>query len=555
VADRFFAAPVTAAGETVSILLDTGDSGRFFAEAIQRLGWRVDEAQSDRGPMQVVELPLPSPFGGTRTVVGPPTDAFDTLMARHTIGQLGYDWFDGRVWTFDYGQHRLLLRESMPPGPGESEHDVPLDFRTDSAGKVFGAPRVEVQVDDDSLLMLFDTGATVWLTEAARSMLHDDQPVERAWSLVRAATFKKWRAAHPDWRVIEHANQINDADMIEVPRIRVAGFDVGPVWFGTIPDRPASAPPAPRRTHIDGTIGGSALKYFSITVDYPGRTARFKLNSTASAELRYHHFTSKVFGNSRQLRVLLPAGYEKPENRHRRYPVLYLNDGQNLFDSATSLFNPMEWQVDETVLDLERQRAIEPLIVVGIDNAGRRGRFKEYYPYLDPTLSPAEPDPRGKDYPQFLVDEVKPFIDRHYRTLPDADHTGIGGSSAGALAAIYAAIRRPAVFGRLLIESPSVYVDNHHIFDEAQKTRQWPARIYIGVGTNESNRDVCPASTGGPGTLVDDVHKFVEVLRADGVEPERILQIVVPCGRHDEQAWAARLRPALQFLYPPEQSK
>src|SRR5689334_11150358 len=150
-------------------------------------------------------------------------------------------------------------------------------------------------------------------------------------------------------------------------------------------------------------------------------------------DLRLRPFTSETFGNSRVLRVLLPPGYDLPVNRSRRYPVLYLNDGQNLFDAGTSTFTDQEWRVDETVNELIAAGRIQPLIVVGIDHAGRRARFHEYFPYPDRFLEPPDPTPQGKRYPAFLADEVIPFVEHQYRADRVAAHRGLGGSSAGAL--------------------------------------------------------------------------------------------------------------------------
>ena len=139
---------------------------------------------------------------------------------------------------------------------------------------------------------------------------------------------------------------------------------------------------------------------------------------TATGDLEIVPFESRVFPVARSLRVLLPRGYHDAANRNRRYPVLYLNDGQDLFDVCTSLFNHEEWRVDETVNDLIATGKLPPLIVVGIDNAGKRLRPKEYLPYVDDTLTPPEPDPQGKLYPRFLFDEVIPFVESHYRVRP-----------------------------------------------------------------------------------------------------------------------------------------
>ena len=169
-------------------------------------------------------------------------------------------------------------------------------------------------------------------------------------------------------------------------------------------------------------------------------------------DLRLHALTSKVFGNTRTLRVLVPNGYDAPENRNRRYAVLYLADGQNLFDPASSVFGRTEWRVDEIVKQLVDARQIPPMIVVGVDNAGRVARGHEYLPYPDTLVrsNPAfDPAPEGKRYPDFMIKEVMPYINQRYRTMTDAAHTGIGGSSYGALISTYVVTARPGVFGRL----------------------------------------------------------------------------------------------------------
>jgi len=127
----------------------------------------------------------------------------------------------------------------------------------------------------------------------------------------------------------------------------------------------------------------------------------------AGRDLRLVSFTSRTFGNTRTLRILLPSGYEAPENRGRRYPVLYLNDGQNLFDAATSTFTGREWRVDETVRELTAAGRIPPLIVVGIDHAGAK-RGHEFLPYKNYAGEPDMDEPAGKQFPDFVVNEVMP---------------------------------------------------------------------------------------------------------------------------------------------------
>ncbi|HVF47783.1 MAG TPA: alpha/beta hydrolase-fold protein [Pyrinomonadaceae bacterium] len=277
-----------------------------------------------------------------------------------------------------------------------------------------------------------------------------------------------------------------------------------------------------------------------------GRPTAVSTASSVAGELRLHQLKSQVFGNARAIRVLLPHGYGERANRKRRYPVLYLNDGQNLFDVATSIFNPMEWQADETVGRLIGARDIEPVIVVGIDNAGRSGRANEYLPFPDIYLRPPLANPEGSKYPEFLTREVMPFINARYRTRTGSQHTALGGSSYGALVALYTVIKKPGVFGRLLLESPSLYVSDARIVNESQSFKRWPRRIFIGVGTNEDGVENCK-----PGNrdqeAVRDVLKLERIIRSAG--GARLDVLVEDCTIHNEAAWAKRLPHALKFLY------
>ena len=172
---------------------------------------------------------------------------------------------------------------------------------------------------------------------------------------------------------------------------------------------------------------------------------------SVTGQLELHEFQSRIYRNRRFLRVWLPPGYHDPEHAGRHYPIFYLNDGQNLFEAATS-FTGVEWQVDETADRLIREGQVPPLIVVGIDNA-RNERIKEYLPYR--SYHPPILRPQGKRYPEFLMNEVMPFIYQRYRIARGPENTGLGGSSLGALIALYTVIDQPGTFGRLLLESPS----------------------------------------------------------------------------------------------------
>jgi len=263
---------------------------------------------------------------------------------------------------------------------------------------------------------------------------------------------------------------------------------------------------------------------------------------SATGDLEIQEFRSDVFDNARKLRVLVPPGYSDQRNLERLYPVLYLNDGQNLFDICTSIFNPMEWRADETVNRLVVEGRVEPLIIVGIDNAGKHERPNEYLPFPDATLRPYMANVHGIDYPRFLTQEVMPFVEKKYRVRKGASNTGLGGSSYGGLITFYVVSHTHNVFGRVLIESPSLEVMDFAVLKEAANNRDWPGRIYFGGGTDED-------PPGSRETIPGDISKAVRLLRKNGVSRERIFVNITP-GHHNEEAWAARLPAALEFLFP-----
>lgn len=258
-----------------------------------------------------------------------------------------------------------------------------------------------------------------------------------------------------------------------------------------------------------------------------------------AGDLRIHEFRSRVFRNTRYVRVWLPPGYDDPQNQGQRYPVFYLNDGQNLFESSTA-FGGVEWQADETADRLIREGAIPPMIMVGLDNAGAH-RLREYMPHR--SFHPRMLRVQGHHYPDFLMKEVMPFVQTAYRVAHGPENTGLGGSSLGALIALYTAIARPGTIGKLLLESPSLWASGRQIIKESRAVRIWPERIFIGVGTDEagnSNRNR---------TVVDDVRELAAIIRR-AVLSERRLQLVITEGaRHTESAWAERFPEALRFLF------
>jgi enterochelin esterase-like enzyme len=263
-------------------------------------------------------------------------------------------------------------------------------------------------------------------------------------------------------------------------------------------------------------------------------------NSPALAgELRLHEFKSQIFRNTRMLRVWLPPGYDAPENQGRHYPVFYLNDGQNLFDPATAYIG-VDWQADEAADRLIRENRILPLILVGIDNA-QKDRAREYLPYR--SFNPPVMRPQGKRYPDFLLNEVMPYLYQRYRIARGPENTGLGGSSLGAIVALYTAMARPGVVGRLLLESPSLFVFNRQLLKSSRAFRQWTGKIFMAMGTNEAG------SVERDRQVVEDVRVLERVLRRAGLREDRLLVRIDESATHNEREWAKRFPEALAFLF------
>jgi predicted alpha/beta superfamily hydrolase len=236
----------------------------------------------------------------------------------------------------------------------------------------------------------------------------------------------------------------------------------------------------------------------------------------------------------------LPPGYEAQQTR--RYAVLYLHDGQNLFDGATSFIPGQEWQVDETAEVLLAAGKIEPLIIVGIYNSGKE-RINEYTPAADEKYKMGG---KADLYGRMLLAELKPFIDARYRTKPDAAHTGIGGSSLGGLVSIYLALKYPGVFGSAAVVSPSVWFANKQIVSYVAALGKKPkVRIWLDIGTNEGGTVAAAQQT------VDDARLLRAALVKKGWHEGKDLNYFEATGaEHNERAWAARVAAILMFLFP-----
>ena len=252
-----------------------------------------------------------------------------------------------------------------------------------------------------------------------------------------------------------------------------------------------------------------------------------------------HHIHSTALRVSRRITVMRPSDRDRHAS-HGPPAVLYLNDGQNLFDPSRA-FAGNTWRVAETVNWLVGERRIPPILVVGIDH-GEVRRAREYLPVED-ERNPSARRPLGRQYVDFVTREVVPFVERTYKVSRRTSGRAFGGSSYGAVAALLAVLERPGTFGRLLLESPSLYVGNRFLLRKARRAPRWPARVYLGVGTAETAKADVNRET------VENVRVLESILQDAGLGSKRLKVVVQEGATHSEGAWASRLGDALTFLF------
>ncbi|MFN8061696.1 MAG: alpha/beta hydrolase-fold protein [Vicinamibacterales bacterium] len=245
-------------------------------------------------------------------------------------------------------------------------------------------------------------------------------------------------------------------------------------------------------------------------------------------------FTSAHLPTPRDLLVYLPPGYG--EDARRRFPVLYLHDGQNVFDGATSYVPGEEWGVDETAERLIGLGRIEPLIIVAVGNAGRE-RVNEYGPTVDARRGGGG---QAALYGRMLVQEIKPLIDSEFRTRRGQADTAVGGSSLGGLVTLYLGLNWPGTFGRLCVMSPSVWWDVCWVLREFENlVVRLPWRVWLDVGWREGT------------TTLTNARELRDVMLEKGWRlGDTLRYFEARTGEHSERAWSRRVSPMLQFLFP-----
>lgn len=280
---RFYVQPITEDGTTLNFFTDTGGGLFIFSDVAERLKLPLLKPEMEGAPNTVM-LPkfksnaaIPLPLGSSEQLSVAPIN-IRNQMNLDWSGMLGQQWFAGRVWTFDYPNKRLLLRVAGDLPKTDPEYKIALGFKTNASGqRSINFPRIAVTIAGENFDLLFDTGATTDLSEAALQFLKDNRSAIRATSFITASVFERWRREHPNWRVIVNAENKTKATMIEVPEIKIGRYRTGAVWFTVRPDKNFHEYMSQwMDKKIDGALGGNALRHFRVTVDYPNAIAIFE---------------------------------------------------------------------------------------------------------------------------------------------------------------------------------------------------------------------------------------------------------------------------------------
>lgn len=246
--------------------------------------------------------------------------------------------------------------------------------------------------------------------------------------------------------------------------------------------------------------------------------------------------------STRDLQVWLPEGYSAAENADRRYPVLYMMDGQNVFEQLPGV--PGEWGADETAQRLIASGQVEPIIIVAVPHAGEH-RLREYLPMGEIQGNRGD----GGAFVSWMRREVMPRVERSFRTKGGAEHTAIGGASLGGAIALYASTRHPEVFGKAIVESlPLLYDDGRAARVYLDSVQEWPAKVFVGMGGREvSNNERDADRNAAYKAWAEELDKR---LAQAGLDADHRRLRIDADANHNEVAWGQRFPEALEFLFP-----
>ncbi|MFM8475701.1 MAG: alpha/beta hydrolase-fold protein, partial [Planctomycetaceae bacterium] len=449
----------------------------------------------------------------------------------------------GQINHVPKGWHRLVTK-----GPGA--HTVNQCLRTDDGPTYAAQFHMEMyqstvetskQIMSNFLRVAQESSADetrtvrvrVEVTTPDATEATDDEPGE----VFLAGDLKllgRWR---PDGFKLSRADNGVYFAEFSVPPETLVQFKVTRGSWQTVEKDTAGRDIANRQFEVKESKDGEPQR-ISVRVERWGVATTAKPNVTGTLEF-HKDVASEHLTQTRNVSVWLPPGYAESDDR---YPVLYLQDGQNLFDSSKAAFG-VEWQVDETATQLIEKHEIPSVIIVGIWNTPER--IDEYTLTRDSRI---ERGGSGLNYIRFMAEELKPLIDRTYRTRTEREATLIGGSSLGGLISMEACLQRPDVFGVCLAFSPSLGWDQERILDTLRKDG-WPENVHlwISMGTQEG-RD--PETQTRNLTRARRVHELI--VPSGSESPVRIRLQEFADGSHDETSWATQFPSALKSVLSAE---
>lgn len=367
------------------------------------------------------------------------------------------------------------------------------------------------------ILMLIPFASMGQVTFIANNIPANTPPDE---SLYIAGNFTNWQPGSPEFVMHKNAQDKWQITLNNQPEGTTIQFKFTRGSWETV-EKGANGEEITDRTF---TFGNNDTIFVNILRWAEGGTNQ----STAAdnVEIMDDSFYMPQFNRNRRIWIYYPPDYG---TSGKNYPVLYMHDGQNLFDQLTSFAG--EWEVDETLNELFDEGYTVP-IVVGIDNGGSH-RIDEYTPWINTEYGGGE----GEKYMQFVVETLKPYIDQNFRTLPGRETTGIMGSSLGGLISHFGALKYPEIFGKAGIFSPSYWFsDSVWSFTASTQTGDW-LRVYQMCGTAEgSNTDV-------------NMLRMSDSLISIGLPSSNIQNKMVPGGQHNEALWRENFREAFLFLF------
>jgi len=251
--------------------------------------------------------------------------------------------------------------------------------------------------------------------------------------------------------------------------------------------------------------------------------------STASKQVSTFIIEAPQLESQKKIWVYLPKEYQ---NSKKSYPVIYMHDGQNLFDDKTSYVG--EWKIDEYLDTIDKNESI----IIGIEH-GNEKRIDELTPYVTEKYGGGKAD----DYLNFIINTLKPYIDSNYRTLSNKKHTAIWGSSLGGLISLYAVIKYPETFSKAGVFSIALWINKNEMFELVKHAKIDPdKKFYFLVGSNEGETKEDALA------MVSDQHEIVELLKNKGVADKNLIDNVIPNGHHNETLWSINFPDAYHWL-------